>query len=170
MYVAGFAGFAAAIVGSPRLLVLDEPTNDIDPVRRQLLWTTIAELGRDGTTVLLVTHNLAEAEQVINRFAIIDRGRILLEGTPAGLRTLVTDQLRLRLTTAAPVEAHPALRADVQSEGSYLFDHRDLIRVSSWLALLREAGTLLDFRISPPTLDDIYAVTVNRQKTAAAIG
>lgn len=112
------AGFAAAIVGSPRLLVLDEPTNDIDPVRRQLLWTTIAELGRDGTTVLLVTHNLAEAEQVINRFAIIDRGRILLEGTPAGLRTLVTDQLRLRLTTAAPVEAHPALRADVQSEGS----------------------------------------------------
>ncbi len=158
------AGFAAAIVGSPRLLVLDEPTNDVDPMRRQLLWTTIAELGRDGTTVLLVTHNLAEAEQVINRFAIIDRGRILQEGTPAALRTLVTDQLRLHLTITAEVDPHPALRADPEAAGSYLFDHAELVQVSSWLDSLRAAGTLVDFRIGPPTLDDIYAVTVNGQK------
>ncbi|MGH2611119.1 MAG: ABC transporter ATP-binding protein, partial [Tepidiformaceae bacterium] len=52
------AGFAAAIVGGGRLLVLDEPTNDVDPVRRQLLWDIIDEVGRDGATVLLVTHNL----------------------------------------------------------------------------------------------------------------
>lgn len=158
------AGFAAAIVGTPRLLVLDEPTNDVDPVRRQLLWTTIAELGREGTTVLLVTHNLAEAEQVISRFAIIDRGRILQEGTPAALRTLVTDQLRLYLTTVVPIEAYRALRADPEANGAYFFDHRELINVSSWLDSLREAGSLVDFRIAPPTLDDIYAVTVAGQK------
>jgi len=162
------AGFAAAIVGAPRLLVLDEPTNDVDPVRRQLLWTTIAELGREGTTVLLVTHNLAEAEQVISRFAIIDRGRILQEGTPAALRTLVTDQLRLYLTTVVPVQPHPALRTDPEASGAYFFDHRELIQVSSWLDSLREAGSLVDFRIAPPTLDDIYAVTVTGQQPAEA--
>ena len=85
------AGFAATIVGGTRLLVLDEPTNDVDPLRRQLLWTTIAEERREGTTVLLVTHNLAEAERVIDRLAIIDSGRILREGTPASLRSLVTE-------------------------------------------------------------------------------
>lgn len=162
------AGFAAAIVGAPRLLVLDEPTNDVDPVRRQLLWTTIAELGREGTTVLLVTHNLAEAEQVISRFAIIDRGRILQEGTPAALRTLVTDQLRLYLTTVVPIQPHPALRTDPEASGAYFFDHRELIQVSSWLDSLREAGSLVDFRIAPPTLDDIYAVTVTGQQPAEA--
>jgi ABC-2 type transport system ATP-binding protein len=155
-------------VSSPRLLVLDEPTNDVDPVRRQLLWTTIAELGREGTTVLLVTHNLAEAEQVINRFAIIDRGRILQEGTPAALRTLVTDQLRLHLTTLHPVPPHPALRAAPDANDSYLFDHRELVHVSSWLDSLREAGSLVDFRIAPPTLDDIYTVTVNSQQPVEA--
>ena len=51
-------------MSNARILVLDEPTNDIDPIRRQLLWDTIGELGKAGATVLLVTHNLAEAERL----------------------------------------------------------------------------------------------------------
>ncbi|MGH7752196.1 MAG: ABC transporter ATP-binding protein [Gemmatimonadales bacterium] len=149
------AGFAAAIVGGGRLLVLDEPTNDVDPARRQVLWDIIDELGRDGATVLLVTHNLAEAERVIDRFAIIDHGRILREGTPAALRSIVTDRLRLELTTTAPVDPHPVLEAE--GGDVYLFDEEDLGIVSDWLATLRADGTLADFRIGPPTLDDIYA-------------
>ena len=162
-------GFAAAIVGAPRLLVLDEPTNDVDPVRRQLLWTTIAELGRGGTTVLLVTHNLAEAEQVIDRFAIIDRGRILQEGTPAALRTLVTDRLRLHVTTVGAIDPPPGVIADGEADGAYLFAHRDLLQVTSWLDSLRETGKLIDFRIAPPTLDDIYTVTVTGQVAEASV-
>ncbi len=149
------AGFAAAIVGGGRLLVLDEPTNDVDPVRRQLLWDIIDEVGRDGATVLLVTHNLAEAERVIDRFAIIDRGRILREGTPAALRSVVTDRLRLELTTTAPVDPHPVLEAE--GGDVFLFDEDDLGTVSHWIGGLRREGRLIDFRIAPPTLDDIYA-------------
>jgi ABC-type multidrug transport system ATPase subunit len=157
------AGFAAAIVGGARLLVLDEPTNDIDPVRRQLLWDIIDELGRDGATVLLVTHNLAEAERVIDRFAIIDRGRILREGSPAALRSVVTDRLRLELTTTAPVDPHPVLEAE--GGDVFLFDEEDLGVVSDWLGRLRREGTLTDFRIGPPTLDDIYAaVATGRER------
>ena len=157
------AGFAAAVAGNARLLVLDEPTNDVDPIRRQLLWNMIAGLGRGGTTVLLVTHNLAEAERVITRLAIIDGGRILREGSPASLRSVVTERLHLDLTAGGDVAPHPALLADPAGGGRFLFDQRDLPAVSGWLAALREDGLLLDFRIGPPTLDDIYAVAVGEQ-------
>jgi ABC-type multidrug transport system ATPase subunit len=163
------AGFAATLVGGTSLLVLDEPTNDVDPLRRQLLWNTIAEEGRNGTTVLLVTHNLAEAERVIDRLAIIDGGRILSEGSPASLRSLVTDQLKLELSAAGPLAAHPALLAD-GAEGAYLFAQSDLGPVSGWLSTMREIGKVTDFRIGPPSLDDIYAVTVRRPQASAPLG
>ena len=157
------AGFAAALVGGNPLLVLDEPTNDIDPIRRQVLWQLVAEAGEAGAAVLLVTHNLAEAERVIHRLAIIDHGRILREGSPASMRSLVTEKLRLELVLGAPVEPHPALLSEAGTTSSnYLFEQADLPAVSAWLTTLREKGVLLDFRIGPPSLDDIYAVTVGR--------
>lgn len=163
------AGFAAAVVGDTRLLVLDEPTNDVDPLRRQLLWDTIAELGHSGRTILLVTHNLAEAERVIDRLAIIDGGRILREGSPASLRSVVTDKLRLELTLTREVAIHPALLADPRVREVYLFEQSDLQSVSTWLSGLREAGSLLDFRIGPPNLDDIYAAAVGPARELEAV-
>jgi len=162
------AGFATAVVGGARFLVLDEPTNDIDPVRRQLLWNLLMAQRQRGTTVLLVTHNLAEAERVIDRFAIVDQGRILREGTPAALRSLVTERLRLELTMAGAFEPHPALQPDEGMPGSFLFQPSDLASVSAWLQAQREAGRLLDFRIGPPTLDDIYTHTVGGTKSNGA--
>lgn len=152
------AGFATAVVSRPPVLVLDEPTNDVDPVRRQLLWSVISEMGREGAAVLLVTHNLAEAERVLSRLAIIDGGRILREGTPAALRSLVTERLRLEVSLARDVVPHPALIPE--APGSYLFDHGDLAAVSAWVVALRESGDLLDFRIGPPSLDDIYTAAL----------
>lgn len=155
------AGFAAAVSAPARLLVLDEPTNDVDPIRRQSLWNLIGELGDEGATVLLVTHNLAEAERFIDRLAIIDGGRILREGTPAALRNLVTDRLRLELTAHGAYSPHPALVAERQNADCYLVDQRDLAPVTAWLGSLRESGAISHFRIGPPTLDDIYAAAVS---------
>ncbi len=163
------AGFAAAIAAPARLLVLDEPTNDIDPIRRQLLWNAIGELGEKGATVLLVTHNLAEAERFIDRLAIIDGGRIVREGTPGALRSLVTEKLRLELVLTGAVTAHPALTPERGEPGRYLFDQRDLPAVSSWLGAVREAGFLSDFRIGPPTLDDIYAAVMTPARELEAV-
>jgi ABC-2 type transport system ATP-binding protein len=164
------AGFAAAIVGDTRLLVLDEPTNDVDPIRRQLLWDTIAHLGHSGTTVLLVTHNLAEAERVIDRLAIIDGGRILREGTPSSLRSVVTEKLRLEITlAAADVAVHPALIPDPRRSGLYLFEERALTTVTAWLGSLRDRNELLDFRIGPPDLDDIYAASLAPARELEAV-
>jgi ABC-type multidrug transport system ATPase subunit len=163
------AGFAAAVVGDTRLLVLDEPTNDVDPIRRQLLWDTISDLGHAGRTVLLVTHNLAEAERVIDRLAIIDGGRILREGSPASLRSVVTDKLRLELTLGREVAINPALHVDPRGPGLYLFEQADLQCVSTWLSGLRDEGALLDFRIGPPNLDDIYAAAVGPARELEAV-
>jgi ABC-type multidrug transport system ATPase subunit len=155
------AGYAAAAVAPVRLLVLDEPTNDIDPIRRQLLWRSIDRQRDEGTTVLLVTHNLIEAERFIDRLAIIDHGRIIREGTPASLRAVVTDRLRLEVTTAnGGYTPHPALTPEPGRSLQYLFDSSDLGTISSWLGGLRSEGVVVDFRIGPPTLEDIYSAAV----------
>jgi ABC-2 type transport system ATP-binding protein len=76
---------AIGVVGRPRLLVLDEPTTGFDPQARRQFWKLIGGLGRDGTTILLTTHYLEEAETLADRVAVIVAGRIVAEGPPATL-------------------------------------------------------------------------------------
>jgi ABC-2 type transport system permease protein len=77
--------------------MLDEPTNDVDPVRRRLLWRQVRTLADHGAAVLLVTHNVIEAERSVDRLAILDEGRVIAEGTPAELKGRLGAALRLEL-------------------------------------------------------------------------
>jgi ABC-2 type transport system ATP-binding protein len=76
---------ATALVGSPRILFLDEPTTGLDPQSRRQLWDIVRAFQRDGGTVLLTTHYMDEAERLCDRLAIVDHGQIIAEGTPAEL-------------------------------------------------------------------------------------
>lgn len=76
---------ARALINAPRLLLLDEPTTGLDPQARHLIWQRLRELRRRGTTLLLTTHYMDEAERLADRVGIIDHGRILAEDTPRGL-------------------------------------------------------------------------------------
>src|SRR5205823_4330221 len=89
--------FAMASVWPGRLVILDEPTNDVDPARRRLLWQAIRALADAGSGVLLVTHNVAEAERAVDRLVIIDQGRLVAVGTPAELDHAHAD-LRIDVT------------------------------------------------------------------------
>ena len=80
--VARLVGFCMAAVVPGRIVILDEPTNDVDPLRRKLLWTQVRALADNGAAVLLVTHNVLEAERCVDRLAIVDHGRVVSEGTP----------------------------------------------------------------------------------------
>lgn len=80
---------AASLVGRPRVLFLDEPTTGLDPASRRDLWELIRALVQDGTTVLLTTQNLDEADQLADRVTVIDEGRVISEGTPEDLKTAV---------------------------------------------------------------------------------
>jgi ABC-2 type transport system ATP-binding protein len=83
--VARLTAFAMATVVPGRLVVLDEPTNDVDPVRRRLLWEEIRRVADAGSGVLLVTHNVREAESVVDRVTILHHGRVLVDSTPSEL-------------------------------------------------------------------------------------
>ena len=85
----------------------------------------------------------------------------------ASLRSLVTDRLRVELTVGAGFVPHPALTSDGAPD-TYLLDQAALPAVSQWLAVERASGTVLDFRIGPPTLDDIYTATVTGLELVAA--
>ncbi|MEV7771926.1 ABC transporter ATP-binding protein [Kitasatospora sp. NPDC086791] len=92
------ACFAAALVGERPLLVLDEPTTGMDPVARRAVWRAVdRRRAEHGTTVLLVTHNVIEAETVLDRVAVVDDGRVIACDTPGGLKALVDGDVRLDL-------------------------------------------------------------------------
>lgn len=99
------ACFASALVGERPLLVLDEPTTAMDPVARRAVWSAVDRRRAErGTTVLLVTHNVIEAETVLDRVAVLDQGRVIACDTPTGLKEQVAGEVRVDLVwrEAAP--------------------------------------------------------------------
>lgn len=76
---------ARALINDPRILLLDEPTTGLDPQARHILWDRLFRLKESGTTLLLTTHYMDEAEQLCDRLVVVDKGRIMAEGTPASL-------------------------------------------------------------------------------------
>ena len=95
---------ALALVGKPELVFLDEPTAGMDPRARADTWELVRDLRERGTTVLLTTHYMDEAEQLCDRLAILDRGVVVVAGTPTEVTNTVTEPT-LRFTTARPIDA-----------------------------------------------------------------
>ena len=101
---------AASLIGHPSVLFLDEPTTGLDPTARALMWNIVRELVADGTTLLLTTQYLDEADQLADRIAVIDGGRAIAEGTPAELKASLGGQ-RVLLTLGEAGDAAVAVRA-----------------------------------------------------------
>ena len=106
-------GLALALVGRPELVILDEPTAGMDPAAKALTRALVADLRSDGLAVLLTTHDLTDVERLADRVAILDRGRIVAEGSPAELAGGTEARLRFRL-------AAPLATSDVEVLGSAL--------------------------------------------------
>src|SRR3984957_17313423 len=114
---------AAALVANPPVLFLDEPTTGLDPQSRQGLWTAIEELVREGTTVLLTTQYLEEADRLARNIVVVDHGRVIAEGTPAELKAnLGTSVVSITLSDNATAEKAAGLVASL-SDKAPLVDH-----------------------------------------------
>ncbi|WP_448631132.1 ABC transporter ATP-binding protein [Cellulomonas soli] len=107
---------AMTLVGSPAVVFLDEPTTGLDPRSRRTLWDEVRALASAGTTILLTTQYLEEADQLADRVAVLDRGRIVGEGTPAELKSAhdagSLDDVFLRLTEPSATGADPTTGSD----------------------------------------------------------
>ncbi|MYS19621.1 MULTISPECIES: ABC transporter ATP-binding protein [unclassified Streptomyces] len=166
------ACFAATLVGERPVLVLDEPTTGMDPLARRAVWAAVDRRRNEfGTTVLLVTHNVIEAETVLDRVAVLDRGRVIASDTPAGLRALVADEVRLDLVWRydAPVglAAIAALRplAEVSGRRWTLRLPQDRARAAVAEVTGGPAFAALDdFTLAVPSLEDVYLALGGRGK------
>src|SRR3989449_2861679 len=97
---------AMTLVGNPRIIFLDEPTTGLDPRSRHTMWQLIRDLVADGVTILLTTQYLEEADQLADRIAVLDRGRIVAEGTPEQLKRRIPGaHIRLRFADGASLDA-----------------------------------------------------------------
>ncbi|MHB8339838.1 MAG: AAA family ATPase, partial [Mycobacteriales bacterium] len=157
--VARLVLFCAAAVVPGRLVILDEPTNDVDPRRRRRLWELVRGLADAGSAVVLVTHSVLEAERAVDRLAIINAGKVVAQGSPAAVRG---DQgwLRLELTLEEPFTASfPAFVADPVATGRRLsgrLAEADLPAALGWAQALRSSGLAEAFSIGPTSLEDAY--------------
>ena len=153
-----------ALVGRPRLVFLDEPTAAMDPQARHATWAIIRELQERGTTVLLTTHFMDEAEQLANRVAIVDRGRLVALDSPARLRQGVGHELRFATQPhVAEAEVAAALGVplhDVERENDGTLVVRIepspevVARLAAWLAA---RGVLLtEMRAGRRSLEQAY--------------
>jgi len=144
-----------ALVHRPPVIVLDEPTAGVDVELRQTLWQFIARLNREGSTVLLTTHYLEEAEALCGRIAMLKQGRVVaLDRTSALLSRAASTMLRFKTDQALPA----ALAARARSTGRIVqIKARDAAEVETLLATLRQAGVRAeDLEIGRADLEDVF--------------
>jgi lipooligosaccharide transport system ATP-binding protein len=103
---------ARALINRPEMLLLDEPTTGLDPQARHVVWERLYQLKHQGVTLVLTTHYMDEAEQLCDRLVVMDRGRIVAEGSPRSLisQHSTREVLELRFPPDVPAEQRPALR------------------------------------------------------------
>jgi ABC-2 type transport system ATP-binding protein len=159
-------GLAAAMLGRPPLLIIDEPTNGLDPAGIREIRGLLRDLAADGTTVFMSSHLLAEVEQVCDRVAVIVRGRVVEEGAPAGLGAI---RRRIRVQVdAADIEAAGRLLARWQSrqlDGTFLVEHDSGRDVNEALAA---GGVIADSVAAElPRLEDRFLEIVKEEDAHA---
>jgi ABC-2 type transport system ATP-binding protein len=167
---------AASLIAQPPLIFLDEPTTGLDPRTRGQMWDTIRELVATGSTVLLTTQYLDEADQLADRIAVIDRGKVVAEGTSDELKASVgASSLQLRLEHAADtadaltaIERMLGVRGTLSPEAARITaPMADPGRVADLLITLRESGIgVAELSVQKPTLDEVFLTITGKPATA----
>ncbi|HEY3687799.1 MAG TPA: ATP-binding cassette domain-containing protein [Streptosporangiaceae bacterium] len=156
----------ASLIIAPPVLFLDEPTTGLDPRSRGEIWASVRELVRDGTTVLLTTQYLDEADQLAHRIGVVDTGRLIAEGSPEELKSRIGSRFDVvvldpdRLDVAAEVLAEatgtaPQVVRERRSVSAQI--HGDAVPLTDLVRALDQAGVAAeDVALRRPTLDEVF--------------
>lgn len=168
-------GIGTALIGKSPVMIFDEPTNELDPKKRRLVWDLIQEQNREGATIILVTHNILEAEQVVDRVGVINHGRLLEIDHVSKLKQKVDQRLKFEVTTEIGacdiVMERMKPQGNVQRIGENRFrllvEKRDASDVLDWI-IRQEDSEIEQYAVVPPSLEDVYFhidQTVETEKT-----
>ena len=156
---------ARAVMHRPSILFLDEPTAGLDPQSRIALWEILGELHRDGQTILLTTHYMEEADQLCDRLAILDRGKLLALGTPAELKESVGAATIVTVSAAGDLHALARLlEAAIDGSVGRVVDRTVRLSVASVQGVLptvvqvadRAGHDVFDLSVREPTLETVF--------------
>jgi ABC-2 type transport system ATP-binding protein len=162
---------AKALVHDPPVLVLDEPTAGVDIELRQMLWAYVRELNAQGTTIILTTHYLEEAEEMCDRIGIINHGELIaVDDTRALLARMDAKTLVItpEVDVSAPPSVPPGIEASLRPDGALVFAYRrSRTRAEEVLDAVRRAGIgIRDVATEEPDLEDVF-VSLTRPRSAA---
>ena len=165
---------AMSLIGNPSIIFFDEPTTGLDPQSRNAMWETIKTLAQNGTTVFLTTQYLDEADQLADKIAILQRGKIVVEGTPSELKKLMPQgQIELRFLSAEQLASAEKLLKNYDvirnEEASSLIVTTDgsVTQLTQLLNKLEAAKVdVAEFAQKAPTLDDVFLKVINESEEA----
>jgi ABC-2 type transport system ATP-binding protein len=164
---------ALALIGTPKVAVLDELTTGLDPAARREVWGLIADIRDAGVTVVLVTHFMEEAERLCDRLAVIDHGRVIATDTPSGLAGRAGGEQYIRFTASAPLaEAELAVLPEVHSvrreNDQFVVTGNEEALQAVMGMLIRHGITARHLRVDQASLDDAFvALTSHAQPESA---
>jgi ABC-2 type transport system ATP-binding protein len=158
---------ACALIHDPEVLILDEPTSDLDPILRDHIWSLVQKINKKGTTIILASHHLSEVENFCSRIAIIKDGKIIDVASPGRLKTKYAESQEIRIQTypghygniAKSLKKPGSKVFDIQVKGSELIIFSDQPQVVihellHTLDILKEE--LIDINVSRPGLDELF--------------
>jgi len=153
---------AMTLVGDPRVIFLDEPTTGLDPRSRRTMWDIIRDLVRGGVTIFLTTQYLEEADELADRIAVLDNGKLVAEGTADELkRSIPGGHVRLRFADTARLDAAARAFADASRDDEALTlqvpGNGGVLALRALLDRLEQAGIEVDdLSVHTPDLDDVF--------------
>jgi len=158
---------ALALIGNPKVAVLDELTTGLDPQARRDAWDLIEAVCDRGVTILLVTHFMEEAERLCDRIAVIDSGKVVALDTPAGLVARVDDRQRVRFLPSAPLDpavltALPEVSSVEQAGERLVVTGTGNLLLAVTTVLARNQITAAELRVEQTSLDDAFVALTGR--------
>ena len=158
---------ACALIHDPEVLILDEPTSDLDPLLRDHIWSLVQKINKKGTTIILASHHLSEVEHFCSRIAIIKDGKVIDVASPARLKTKYAESQEIRIQTypgnyeniSKSLKKPGSKVYDIQVKGSELILYSDqpqivIHELLHTLEVLKEE--LIDINVSRPGLDELF--------------